>query len=118
MFKLSSQAVLEFTFLSRLHYDELLMQNSYIESNISVQDPAFEVPLRRQSLVDFVGQQQIRERLDVVVSAAKQRKEALGHCLFSGPPGLGKTTLAHILAKSMGTNLVVTSGPVIKKPEI
>jgi len=91
------------------------MENPYIESSLISQDSAFEVPLRPQSLTDFVGQNQIRERLEVIISAARQRKESLGHCLFSGPPGLGKTTLAHILAKSMGTNLVITSGPVIEK---
>ena len=65
---------------------------------------------------DFIGQDHLRDRLTVLIEAAKQRKEALGHCLFSGPPGLGKTTLANILAKAMGTNIVVTSGPVIEKP--
>lgn len=91
------------------------MKNNYIESNLSLEDPVFEVPLRPQSLHDFVGQMPVRERLEVMVSAAKLRKESLGHCLFSGPPGLGKTTLAHILSKSMGTNLVTTSGPIIEK---
>ena len=57
----------------------------------------------------------MRQRLEVVIEAAKQRGEPLGHCLFCGPPGLGKTTLANILAKAMGSNLVVTSGPVIEK---
>lgn len=91
------------------------MTNRFIESSITTEDPPFEVPLRPQSLSDFVGQETIRERLEVLIGAAKQRDETLGHCLFSGPPGLGKTTLANILAKSMGTNLVVTSGPVIEK---
>lgn len=89
---------------------------NFIESSLSQEDPTFEVPLRPQSLKEFVGQDHLRERLFVLIEAAKQRKEALGHCLFSGPPGLGKTTLANILAKAMGTNLVVTSGPVIEKP--
>jgi holliday junction DNA helicase RuvB len=91
------------------------MSKSYIESTISHQDLPFEVPLRPQSLDQFLGQNAIRERLDVLIGAAKQRGETLSHCLFSGPPGLGKTTLANILAKAMGTNLVVTSGPVIEK---
>ncbi len=81
----------------------------------SVEDLAFEIPLRPQSLNEFVGQDSLRERLEVLVGAAKQRGEALGHCLFSGPPGLGKTTLANILAKAMGTELVVISAPVIEK---
>lgn len=91
------------------------MAKNFIESSIVQQDLSFEVPLRPQCLNDFVGQDAIRDRLEVLIGAAKQRGETLGHCLFSGPPGLGKTTLANILAKAMGTNLVVTSGPVIEK---
>lgn len=89
---------------------------NFVESSLVKSDVSFEVPLRPQSLLDFVGQDQIRERLEVVIGAARQRGESLGHCLFSGPPGLGKTTLANILSKAMGSNLVVTSGPVIEKP--
>lgn len=92
------------------------IQSSFVRETAEVQDPQFEIPLRPQSLADFSGQDSVRERLEVLVGAAKMRKESLGHCLFSGPPGLGKTTLANILAKVMGTNLVVTSGPVIDKP--
>lgn len=91
------------------------MTNSFIESSLCQPDATFDVPLRPQSLAEFDGQEQIKERLEVLIGAAKQRGETLGHCLFSGPPGLGKTTLANILAKAMGTNLVVTSGPVIEK---
>lgn len=89
---------------------------SFIESTLAKEDQSFEVPLRPQSLDDFTGQESIKERLEVIINAARQRGEALGHCLFSGPPGLGKTTLANIIAKAMGTNLVVTSGPTIDKP--
>lgn len=85
------------------------------ESTWTKPDETFENSLRPQSLKDFVGQKAVRERLDVFIGAALQRKESLGHCLFSGPPGLGKTTLAHLIAKAMGTNLIVTSGPVIEK---
>lgn len=92
------------------------MNNTFIESSFAKPDAIFEVPLRPQSLDEFSGQDPIRERLDVMIGAAKLRNEPLGHCLFSGPPGLGKTTLANILAKSMGTNIVVTSGAVIEKP--
>ncbi len=88
---------------------------SYIESTWKKEDDNFETPLRPQSLQEFMGQETIRDRLDVFLGAAKMRGEALGHALFYGPPGLGKTTLAHILAKSMGVNLVVTSGPMIEK---
>lgn len=91
------------------------MSQSFIESSFAQEDIPFEVPLRPQSLDDFVGQDIIRDRLEVLIGAAKQRGEPLGHCLFSGPPGLGKTTLANILAKAMDTHLVVTSGPVIEK---
>jgi Holliday junction DNA helicase RuvB len=66
-------------------------------------------------LNEFLGQEAVRKRLEIIITAAKGRNEALGHCLFSGPPGLGKTTLAHIIAKAMGTNLVITSGPAIEK---
>lgn len=89
---------------------------SFVESSLKQEDETFETPLRPQQLTDFSGQDAVRDRLEVVIGAAKQRGEPLGHCLFSGPPGLGKTTLANILANSMGTRLVVTSGPVIEKP--
>lgn len=92
------------------------MNNIFIESSLTKCDVTFEVPLRPQSLRDFSGQDHIRDRLEVLIGAAKLRQEPLGHCLFSGPPGLGKTTLANILAKAMGTNIVITSGAVIEKP--
>jgi Holliday junction DNA helicase RuvB len=92
------------------------MSKAFIESSWAKPDTPFEVPLRPQSLTEFVGQDTVRERLNIFITAAKERQEALGHCLFSGPPGLGKTTLAHIISKSMGTQLVVTSGPAIEKP--
>jgi len=71
--------------------------------------------LRPQTLKDFVGQDGIKKHLDVFIAAAKKRNEPLEHVLFSGPPGLGKTTLAIILAKEMGVNLRITSGPAIEK---
>lgn len=100
-----------------------MAKENYIESSKSpIQehswaspDETFEVPLRPQSLGDFLGQENIRDRLEVLIGAAKQRNEPISHCLFSGPPGLGKTTLAGIVAKSMGTKLVVTSGPILEK---
>ncbi len=88
----------------------------YIESSWTKPDTPYEVPLRPQLLDDFIGQEAVRERLTIFIQAALSRKEALGHCLLSGPPGLGKTTLAHIIAKSMGTQLIVASGPSIEKP--
>lgn len=78
-------------------------------------DIAFEQPLRPQKLADFTGQAPIKDRLGILIQASRERKEALPHCLFCGPPGLGKTTLASILASEMETRLVVTSGPVLEK---
>ncbi|MFT4552505.1 MAG: Holliday junction DNA helicase RuvB [Chlamydiales bacterium] len=92
------------------------MTESYIETSLSQSDSVFEIPLRPQTLDDFEGQQNVRERLEVLIGAATQRNEPLGHCLFCGPPGLGKTTLANILAKAMGSNITVTTGPIIDKP--
>jgi Holliday junction DNA helicase RuvB len=71
--------------------------------------------LRPQSLGDFIGQENLKNNLKVFIKAAKNRQEALDHCLFYAPPGLGKTTLSHIIAKEMGSNLRVTSGPVLER---
>src|SRR6202050_2874625 len=78
-------------------------------------DPRIEMTLRPARLDQFVGQVRIKERLDVLIGAAKQRDDSLEHLLFCGPPGLGKTSLAHIVAKAMGANITTTSGPVIEK---
>ncbi len=83
---------------------------------LNERDLSYEIPLRPQSLSDFVGQQKVKERLEVFIAAAKQRKEPLEHMLFSGPPGLGKTTLANIISKEMGTALRATSGPAVERP--
>jgi holliday junction DNA helicase RuvB len=91
------------------------MSESYVESSWTKQDADFETSIRPQSLGEFIGQEAVHERLNVLMQAAAERGETLGHCLFHGPPGLGKTTLANIVAKTMRSNLVTTSGPVIEK---
>ncbi|MEN8126870.1 MAG: AAA family ATPase, partial [Planctomycetota bacterium] len=75
----------------------------------------FNSALRPQSLGECVGQANVKEKLSIAVQAARQRSEPLEHLLFYGPPGLGKTTLAHVIANEMGANIRVTSGPAITK---
>ena len=79
------------------------------------EEDLMEASIRPQVLADFVGQQQARENLSVYIEAARRRADALDHVLFVGPPGLGKTTLAQIVAKELGVNFRSTSGPVIAK---
>jgi Holliday junction DNA helicase RuvB len=86
------------------------------DNNLSSEDQEIDKALRPLSFDDFAGQETILENLKVFVEAAKQRDEALDHTLFHGPPGLGKTTLAHILANELQVGIKLTSGPVLDKP--
>ena len=79
-------------------------------------DQGYEVSLRPKSLSEYIGQDKIKKNLSIFIEAAKQRREALDHVLLYGPPGLGKTTLAYIMAREMGVDIKVTSGPVVERP--
>src|SRR5690349_22973599 len=91
------------------------MAERMISDVLTKPDAALEMTLRPSLFSDFTGQAKVKERLEISVQAAKQRGEPLDHILLSGPPGLGKTTLANIIAKAMGATLKSTSGPTIEK---
>lgn len=91
------------------------MAGRIIETKITEEDRKIEGSLRPQTLKEYIGQAKAKEILSIYIKAAKQRNDALDHVLFYGPPGLGKTTLAGIIANEMGVNLKVTSGPAIEK---
>ena len=92
------------------------MQKRMIETTFTEEDLKIENTLRPQFLKDYIGQEKIKDNLKVFIEAAKERGEALDHALFYGPPGLGKTTLAGIIANEMGVGIKITSGPAIEKP--
>ena len=87
--------------------------NTELSSN---EESVMENKLRPSRLTEYIGQDKVKNNLKVYIEAAKSRKESLDHVLFYGPPGLGKTTLACIIAEEMGVNIKITSGPAIEKP--
>ncbi|WP_437124412.1 Holliday junction branch migration DNA helicase RuvB [Acutalibacter intestini] len=96
--------------------DDLDLENRLMDTGYAPGDQEVENPLRPKTFGEYIGQDKVKENLKIYIEAAKSRKESLDHVLLYGPPGLGKTTLAGIVAEEMGSNLRITSGPAIEKP--
>ena len=84
-------------------------------SNEQIEDVNLDLTLRPQTFDEYIGQEKVKKNLDILIGAAKHRKEPIEHVMLYGPPGLGKTTLAHIIANEMGVNIRVTSGPALER---
>src|SRR3990172_7136066 len=91
------------------------MDQRIISKKLVEEDRSLDLNLRPASLNEYIGQENVKENLSVFIQAAKARNEPLDHCLFWGPPGLGKTTLAYIIAKELGVSIKTTAGPVIER---
>ena len=92
------------------------MERRLIQTEESREDLVYEPKIRPKMLSDYRGQEKLKEMLSIYIEAAKKRKQSLDHCLFYGPPGLGKTTISNIIANELGVNCKITSGPAIEKP--